>query len=141
MYEPGLAFGRVPPNLCFLLEVTSLAVARRIVWVDLGLRPGLDHIQWAGHDSGNAASRDGRQYLEFQSNLMAAHPFFGYSLFLFVEGKLQGREGKVAKDGSFVAGIECSKALGSGDGLCRVPRRPVIVPGVEEWVVVSTLEL
>ena len=62
-------------------------------------------------------------------------------MFLLVDGKLNGREGEIAEDGGFVAIKESGNSFLTDNGSGGIKGRAVIVAGLEERVVVATLEL
>lgn len=106
---------------------------------NLSLCSGLDHIQWTRYNACEATGGHCSQDLETEANLLFPAPALGKPPFLFVKGELQGRKWEVSDNCGLVARIKGPQSFFSGYGLCRIPCRLVVVAGVEEWIVVSTL--
>lgn len=71
--------------------------------VQLGLDPGFNNIQWTCQNAGHATCCSTSENLQAKSDISMSHPLLCQSLFLLVDGELNGGEWQISKDGGLVA--------------------------------------
>ena len=88
--------------------------------VDLGLQTRLDDIEWTGDDSSETSSGAAREQFQRHADVAALLVYSCPGVELLPEHELQGRERKIAEEGSLVSVEHGSGALRLYDGAAGV---------------------
>lgn len=95
---------------------------RRFRGVDLRLNPRLDDVKRACNHTGHSPSRRCSSNLEPNADIFTLNPLSRQSLFLLVEGELQGGEWQVSENSGLISVEKGGYSLLPNDGAGSVYR-------------------
>ena len=103
--------------------------------------PGFDHVHGAGYHTSHPTGGGSRQDLQTQSNVSRSLPLNGHPVFLLVKSKLQSGEREIAENSRLVSIEKSKESLLADDRAQGIGGTTVVIPGVEERIVVASLKL
>ena len=109
--------------------------------VELSLKSRLHDIKRTCHRASKTACSSAGKEFQLNANFSTLLPLSCPILRLLVEHELESREGEIPEKGCFITMEQGREALLAVDGSCRINGAPIIVTGMEKWIIMSALEL